>query len=188
MFWGALLTCKISVGRCARRRVSEARLTGNARQFAKQTRSCSCKTHWVLHCSPSHFRKLKCDLLARNPATAARRLLGRRWMPSSRRGKTTAHYIFAASVTPICRGRCSSSARRVTCTFHRPPHCPLSTLHRPLLHDAHAAISPIVRVMCPSGAASATNNTPGRAVPAAMRSARACSTARLTLRRSSRAP
>ncbi|MFR4668092.1 MAG: hypothetical protein ACLT8A_15435 [Subdoligranulum sp.] len=24
MFWGALLTCKISVGRCARRRVSEA--------------------------------------------------------------------------------------------------------------------------------------------------------------------
>ena len=59
MFWSALLTCKISVGRCARRRVSEARLTGNARQFAKQTRSCSCKTHWVLHCSPSHFRKLK---------------------------------------------------------------------------------------------------------------------------------
>ena len=95
MFWGTLLTCKISVGRCARRRVSEARLTGNARQFAKQTRSCSCKTHWVLHCSPSHFRKLKCDLLARNPATAARRLLGRRWMPSSRRGETlpTAHYI-----------------------------------------------------------------------------------------------
>ena len=95
MFWSALLTCKISVGRCARRRVSEARLTGNARQFAKQTRSCSCKTHWVLHCSPSHFRKLKCDLLARNPATAARRLLGRRWMPSSRRGETlpTAHYI-----------------------------------------------------------------------------------------------
>ena len=67
MFWGALLTCKISVGRCARRRVSEARLTGNARQFAKQTRSCSCKTHWVLHCSPSHFRKLKCDLLALRP-------------------------------------------------------------------------------------------------------------------------
>ena len=44
---------------------------GNARQFAKQTRSCSCKPHWVLHCSPSHFRKLKCDLLARAPATAA---------------------------------------------------------------------------------------------------------------------
>ena len=60
--------------------------------------------------------------------------------------------------------------------------------HYPLSHDAHAATSPIVRVMCPSGAASATNNTPGRAVPAAMRSARACSTARLTLRRSSRAP
>ena len=157
-------------GLCARRRVSEARLTGNARQFAKQTRSCSCKNHWVLHCSPSHFRKLKCDLLARNPATAARRLLGRRWMPSSRRGET-----LPAALTTI--------------------HCPLSTIHSPLptahcplLHDAHAAISPIVRVMCPSGAASATNNTPGRAVPAAMRSARACSTARLTLRRSSRAP
>ena len=47
MFWGALLTCKISVGCCARRRVSD------------------------------------------------RRLLGRRWMPSSRRGETlpTAHYI-----------------------------------------------------------------------------------------------
>ena len=28
------------------RRVSEVRLTGNARQFAKQTRLCSCKTHW----------------------------------------------------------------------------------------------------------------------------------------------
>ena len=95
---------------------------------------------------------------------------------------------FATPLNPICRGRCSSSARRVTCTFHRPPtaHYPLLTLH--LFHDAHAAISPIVRVMCPSGAASATNNTPGRAVPAAMRSARACSTARLTLRRSSRAP
>ena len=48
-------------GLCARRRVSEARLTGNARQFAKQTRSCSCKPHGGLHCSPSHFRKLKCD-------------------------------------------------------------------------------------------------------------------------------
>ena len=157
-------------GLCARRRVSEARLTGNARQFAKQTRSYSCKPHGGLHCSPSHFRKLKCDLLARNPATAARRLLGRRWMPSSRRGET-----LPAALTTI--------------------HCPLSTIHSPLptahcplLHDAHAAISPIVRVMCPSGAASATNNTPGRAVPAAMRSARACSTARLTLRRSSRAP
>ena len=56
-------------GYCARRRVSEARLTGNARQFAMQTRSCSCKTHWVLHCSPLHFRKLKCDFPARNPAT-----------------------------------------------------------------------------------------------------------------------
>ena len=53
-------------------------------------------------------------------------------------------------------------------------HCSLSTDHYPLSHDAHAATSPIVRVMCPSGAASATNNTPGRAVPAAMRSARAC--------------
>ena len=179
MFWGALLTCKISVGRCARRRVSEACLTGNARQFAKQSRSCSCKTHWVLHCSPSHFRKLKCDLLARNPATAARRLLGR---PSSRRGETlpTAHY----TLNPICRGRCLPSARRAACTAP----CPLTTTHYPLSHDAHAATSPIVRVMCPSGAASATNNTPGRAVPAAMRSARACSTARLTLRRSSRAP
>ena len=36
-------------------------MTGNARQFAKQTRSCSCKPHWGLHCLPSHFRKLKCD-------------------------------------------------------------------------------------------------------------------------------
>ena len=120
MFWGALLTCKISVGRngiygkaypaarglCARRRVSEARLTGNARQFAKQTRSCSCKTHWVLHCSPSHFRKLKCDLLARNPATgAAPRLLGRRRMPSSRRGFALLRiYIPAASRTPFVGG------------------------------------------------------------------------------------
>ena len=55
-------------GYCARRRVLEVRLTGNARQFAKQTRSCSCKTHRVLHCSPSHFRKLKYGFLARNPA------------------------------------------------------------------------------------------------------------------------
>ena len=86
-FYIALQTYKQPVGRCARRRVSEARLTGNARQFAKQTRSCSCKTHWVLHCSPSHFRKLKYDLLARNLATAVRWLLGRRWMPSSRRGE-----------------------------------------------------------------------------------------------------
>ena len=60
---------KLRNGYCARRRVSEARLTGNARQFAMQTRSCSCKTHWVLHCSPLHFRKLKCDFPARNPAT-----------------------------------------------------------------------------------------------------------------------
>ena len=60
---------KLWNGYCARRRVSEARLTGNARQFAMQTRSCSCKTHWVLHCSPLHFRKLKCDFPARNPAT-----------------------------------------------------------------------------------------------------------------------
>ena len=55
-------------GYCTRRRVSEVRLMGNARQFAKQTRSCSCKTHRVLHCSPSHFRKLKYGFLARNPA------------------------------------------------------------------------------------------------------------------------
>ena len=75
MFWGALLTCKISVGR-----VSEARLTGNARQFAKQTRSCSCKTHWVLHCSPSHFRKgntaqFPPDGLSTAPAAAALRIM-----------------------------------------------------------------------------------------------------------------
>lgn len=31
---------KLRNGYCARRRVSEARLTGNARQFAMQTRSC----------------------------------------------------------------------------------------------------------------------------------------------------
>ena len=90
----------------------------------------------------------------------------------------------ATPLNPICRGRCSPSARRAACTAP----CPLTTTHYPLSHDAHAATSPIVRVMCPSGAASATNSTPGRAVPAAMRSARACSTARLTLRRSSRAP
>ena len=81
-------------GLCARRRVSEIRLTDNARQFAEQTRSCSCKTHWVLHCSPSHFRKLKCDLLARNPATAARRLLGRRWPPYC------ADYIITLQISP----------------------------------------------------------------------------------------
>ena len=101
-----------------------------------------------------------------------------------RRNLADCTLYFATPLNPICRGRCSPSARRAACTAP----CPLATTHYPLSHDAHAATSPIVRVMCPSGAASATNNTPGRAVPAAMRSARACSTARLTLRRSSRAP
>ena len=101
-----------------------------------------------------------------------------------RRNLADCTLYFATPLNPICRGRCLPSARRAACTAP----CPLTTTHYPLSHDAHAATSPIVRVMCPSGAASATNNTPGRAVPAAMRSARACSTARLTLRRSSRAP
>ena len=102
-------------GLCARRRVSETRLTGNARQFAKQTRSCSCKPHGGLHCSPSHFRKLKNVTSGSHPCNRRRRLLGRRWPPY--RAMTGKHPIIYMPVWSVGGHRPSTAWQGVLQIF-----------------------------------------------------------------------